>query len=124
MKLRLIIGGILFLTSSSIFAQILVKDEMILAAKTDVRLFKLGSEKMKIFRKNKENFNSDFFKPNFRDVSNPGYLLDSTYNTTFRQIAYIETLKRRTAGHYALLVGSGVVSLFGALLITLMIAYS
>ena len=124
MIFKLFVVGTLYLISPSIFAQILNKEEIILAAKEDVKLFKLDNEQLKIFKKNKENFNSDLFKPNSTQVSNILYLSDSTYVSKFRQLAYIKTTKRRSAGHYALIVGGSVGVLLGVLFLSFVIAFS
>ena len=124
MIFKLFVIGILCLISPSIFAQVFEKEEMILAAKREVKPFKLDNEKLKIFKKNKENFNSDLFKPDSTQVSNIRYLSDSTYVSEFRKAAYIKTTKRRSVGHYALLAGGTVVALFGVLFLAFIIAYS
>jgi hypothetical protein len=79
-------------------------------ARTDVRkYFKLSDEKMKVFRKNRGNSTSDFFKPSQESVSDPALLQDSVYVKAYRESAYNNTTLRKTAGHYFLLTGIGFV---------------
>lgn len=103
----MIFSLVLIVTSSiSLFSQTVSKDSIIKIAQTDVKLFKLSSEDFQIFRKNKGNYTSDFFKPKLGAVSDTLLLKDSVYVKAYRQAAYNKSLKKRTIGHYILVGGA------------------
>jgi hypothetical protein len=92
--------------SNNLIAQTASKDSLIKIAQADVKYFKLNSEDFTIFRKNKGNYTSDFFKPKVGAVSDTLLLKDSVYVKAYRQAAYNKSLKKRTVGHYMLVGGA------------------
>ena len=78
-------------------------------AERDAHGFKLGKADLKIFRQNKKNNTSDFFKPTAATTSNAALLQDSVYVKAFRDEAYHKALGQRTTAHYILVDGFIVV---------------
>lgn len=77
------------------------KDSITRIAQADSKNFRLNKTDLKKFRKDRRNYNSDFFKP--PKVRDSTLLKDSLYLKAFRDAAYKKTRKRRTAGHYVII---------------------
>ena len=93
----------LMIITNKLSAQSMVQIDSIRAiAYTDAKKFKLSSEDLKTFKKNKKTTyksSSDHFKPDTVLASNKNLLNDSTYVQAFREEAFTLT-KKRTPGHY------------------------
>jgi hypothetical protein len=74
-------------------------------AQRDAHKFKLDKADLQIFRQNRQNSTSDFFKPTTATTSNPALLQDSAYVKAYRAEAYHRTLDRRSTGHRILFDG-------------------
>ncbi|RDC56499.1 hypothetical protein DU508_12995 [Pedobacter chinensis] len=117
-KITIINILICLVISNNCLAQNLQVDSIKAIAISDAKLFRLDQATLKKFKKNK-NSNSDYFKPNIYTTRNITLLSDSTYVKQFREIAYNQSLKRKTTGHYVLIGG---VALVGSLLIISLVA--
>jgi hypothetical protein len=96
---------LLLFGSACLRAQSTHQDSVAKIAHADAKKFKLDDAKLKIFRRDKSNSTSDFFKPaaDYNYVTDARLLRDSTYVKAYRQAAYTSTRKRRTLGHYFLI---------------------
>ncbi|HVS92001.1 MAG TPA: hypothetical protein VHE59_08230 [Mucilaginibacter sp.] len=100
--------GVPILFLSTVQAQQLPADSIKNIALTDARKFKLDKADFEIFRHNRRNSGSDYFKPGKSAVSDTALLKDSVYVKAYRAAAYAKTRHRHTAGHYVLLGGVAV----------------
>ncbi len=121
--LRLLALTIVLLSFSTlkVQAQNLRDDSVKNIAITDAKKFRLDKADFKMFKRNRRNFNSDYFKPAKADVSDTTLLRDSVYAKAFRQKAWKRTRTRRTVWHYAWVTeavygGAYIVLLAGVLL--------
>ena len=78
-------------------------------AQRDAHKFKLSKADLKIFRQNRKNATSDFFKPTTATTANAALLQDSTYVKAYRAEAFHNALGQRTTAHYILVDGFIVV---------------
>ena len=78
-------------------------------AQRDAHKFKLSKADLKIFRQNRKNSTSDFFKPTTATTSNAALLQDSAYVKAYRDEAYHKALGQHTTAHYILVDGFIVV---------------
>lgn len=78
-------------------------------AQRDAHKFKLSKADLKIFRQNRKNATSDFFKPTAATTANAAMLQDSAYVKAFRDEAYHKALGQHTTAHYILVDGFIVV---------------
>jgi hypothetical protein len=78
-------------------------------AQKDAHKFKLNKADLKIFRQNRKNSTSDFFKPTSATTANAAMLQDSAYVKAYRAEAYHNALGQRTTAHYILVNGFIVV---------------
>ena len=78
-------------------------------AEKDAHGFKLSKADLKIFRQNRKNSTSDFFKPTTTSTANAAMLQDSVYVKAYRAEAYHNALGQRTTAHYILVDGFIVV---------------
>ena len=72
------------------------------AAKRDAKNFRLSDSLWKLSRQYHFPAASDYFKPGKTDVKDIALLNDSVYVRAFRQYAYKQNKRRRTAGHHIL----------------------
>jgi hypothetical protein len=78
-------------------------------AEKDAHSFRLNKANLKIFRQNRKNSTSDFFKPTAASTANAAMLQDSVYVKAYRAGAYHQALGQRTTAHYILVDGFIVV---------------
>jgi len=78
-------------------------------AEKDAHNFRLSKANLKIFRRNRKNSTSDFFKPTVASTANTAMLQDSVYVKAYRAEAYHQALGQRTTAHYILVDGFIVV---------------
>jgi hypothetical protein len=86
-------------------------------AQKDAHGFKLSKADLKIFRQNRKNATSDFFKPTAATTANASLLQDSTYVKAYRAGAYHNALGQRTTAHYILVDGFIVVDVAVAIFV-------
>ena len=86
-------------------------------AQRDAHKFKLSKADLKIFRQNRKNSTSDFFKPTVATTSNPVLLQDSSYVKAYRDEAYHKALGQRTTAHYILVDGFIIVDVAAAIFV-------
>ncbi len=111
MKNILILLFALFGTSG-LQAQTTHRDAIIKIARKEGRACKLNAAERKLFRKDKDNYSSDFFKPNRRYTSDTSLLKDSVYVKAFRAAARKKELRRRTTLDYVLSVVGALVGFY------------
>ncbi|RZM24382.1 MAG: hypothetical protein EOO88_23005 [Pedobacter sp.] len=90
----------------AVFAQKTHQDSIIRVANLDAKRHKISGADFKEFRKDRGNFNAEYFRPDSSTASNVNLLKDSTYVQAFRTAMYKKTRTRRTAGHYILVGGA------------------
>ena len=103
-------------------AQNLREDSIKKIAITDAKKFKLDKADLRVFRRNRSNLASDYFKPVRAAVSDTALLKDSVYVKAYREKAWNRTRHRRTVWHYAWMTeaivgGAEVVALISFLII-------
>lgn len=75
----------------------------------DVRFFKPDKQSWKVFRKNRFEPTSDYFKPKPGNVKHPDLISDSVYAKAYREAAFNRTKHRNTYIYYGL--GAAVVAI-------------
>ncbi len=80
--------------TSGLLAQTPHRDVLIKIVKKDGKARRLNAGEYKIFKKDKDNYSSDLFKPNLALASDTSFLKDSVYVTAFRLAAYKKAINR------------------------------
>jgi hypothetical protein len=121
LRLLALISVLISFSALKVQAQNLKDDSVKNIAIADAKKFRLDKADLKIFKHNRHNSNSDYFKPAKANVTDTTLLRDSVYVKAYRQKAWKRTRNRRTLWHYAWVTeavygGAYIVLLVGVLL--------